>query len=577
MKISKTLFKELIRCESYYSLNKLYEEKRNASFANGSLFDLQKYLDEMIDKNTYENKLENPMKEYEQEQFAETERVSIKYANKILKTNLKAGSLAEQKEVAYRDQEGNTFYTKIDGYQETIDEIIVLEAKATTTNKFIDEKKPFFEKEESILILKERSELETEDEIKAYDKFLIDQVFRPNHALGKYIFDGLYTYWLVTKNNPHLKKISFYLAFLNHEYILDLNRATADDPYPYVEGKGEIVTLLEMGQFYNEYLYLLEAEVKKIQSAIKKNVFIQPEIDSKCKRNDNSEECLFCPVCYAYLENIPGSALYFAGKKKYKDILEGKITMDMYSDSELTSVLHKIQREAFIKDKQHINKEAIKKWLDKLEYPIYYLDFETLSSPLPRFQDETPYMQSVFQFSLHIEHSKDALKDINENHYSFLVPDFGDHREECVKALIKEIDLKNGGTVLVYNDTFEKSRIKEFAEIFPQYEKELLKIHDNIVDLMDAFKRKINNKTQVFFYDNKLQGSYSIKKVLPVFAPELSYKDLEIQEGMMAQEAYYSFPKLDEEDLEEVRKNLEEYCKLDTWSMVLIVHALSKL
>ena len=94
---------------------------------------------------------------------------------------------------------------------------------------------------------------------------------------------------------------------------------------------------------------------------------------------------------------------------------------------------------------------------------------------------------------------------------------------------------------------------------------------------MDAFKRKINNKTQVFFYDNKLQGSYSIKKVLPVFAPELSYKDLEIQEGMMAQEAYYSFPKLDEEDLEEVRKNLEEYCKLDTWSMVLIVHALSKL
>ena len=255
MKISKTLFKELIRCESYYSLNKLYEEKRNASFVNGSLFDLQKYLDEMIDKNTYEDKLENPMKEYEQEQFAETERVSIKYANKILKTNLKAGSLAEQKEVAYRDQEGNTFYTKIDGYQETIDEIIVLEAKATTTNKFIDKKKPFFEKEESSLRLKERSELETEDEIETYDKFLVDQVFNPNSALGKYIFDGLYTYWLVTKNNPHLKKISFYLAFLNHEYTLDLNRATVDDPYPYVEGKGEIVTLLEMGQFYNEYLF----------------------------------------------------------------------------------------------------------------------------------------------------------------------------------------------------------------------------------------------------------------------------------------------------------------------------------
>lgn len=577
MKISKTLFKELIRCKSYYGFNKLYSEKNKVTFSNVEFSELKDYLDLMIDKDSFEDKLEQPIEDWRQEQFQETETILIQYASTLLKTKFVSGSLDQQKKLEYIDQQGNIFYTKVDGYQETKDEIIILEAKAKSSSDFVKKDK-YFEKKRSMLRLLDINEMDSENAKKGYIKFLNTQVFNPEHEqIGRYIYDGLYTYFLTIKNNPHGKKITFYMALLNHEYILDLNNATEENPYPSCDG-GEIVVLLDMSQFYQEFVSLIEKDIENIQITIQNDFFIKPEIGAKCKRKQENTACLFCPVCFDELLKIPGSALYFyrTASKKFADILDGKTTMDMYDDSELTPV-NKIQKMVFVSGEQYINYEEIRAWLDKLVYPIYHLDFESLHSPLPRFQGESPYNQSLFQFSLHIEKSKNALKDINDCHYSFLAPDFVDHREECAKALVENIDLTKGGTVLVYNASFETSRIEELAEFYPQYSEQLLKIKDHIVDLLDVFLRSVNGRQITFFYDNDLKGSFSIKKVLPIFAPELSYQDLEIQHGMMAQEAYYSFPKLDEEDLEEVRKNLEEYCKLDTWSMVLIVHALSKL
>ncbi len=575
MKISKTLFKELIRCPSYYGFNKLYFERKKVNLSNKSFSELKYYLDYMIDEDTKEDKIKKPLKLYEQEQFEETEKVLIKYANKILKTEFKAESLDKQKQLFYRDSDGNSFYTKTDAYQETKDEIIVLEVKAKSTTDFLDIKTFAFEKNESILYLPNKEDFLSEKQAEKQEKFIIKSGFDPIHKVGRYLLDGLYTYWLVSKNNPRGKKITFYLALLNHEYYLDKSKATKDNPYPYLKGSGEIVVLLDLSRAYKKYFYLIENYVEHVQRLIRENKFIEPVIASRCKRN-NDNACEFCSVCFGELESLPGSAIFFEGEKKYEDIIRGKKTMDKYSDEELIKDIHRIQKRCFIKNEQHVDREMIKAWIEDLKYPVYYLDFESFNAPLPRFDGEKPYTQSVFQFSLHTEHTKTSLKDIDDNHFSFLAPDFEDYRKECAEALIREIDLKKGGTIIAYNASFEKTRIEELAKLFPQYEKKLLKIRNHIIDLKDALVKSISGIKKAYFYDNKLEGSYSIKKVLPVFAPELSYKDLEIQEGMMAQEAYYSFQKLDEEDLEEVRKNLEEYCKLDTWSMVLIVHALSK-
>jgi hypothetical protein len=75
-----------------------------------------------------------------------------------------------------------------------------------------------------------------------------------------------------------------------------------------------------------------------------------------------------------------------------------------------------------------------------------------------------------------------------------------------------------------------------------------------------------------------MQGSYSIKYVLPALIPELSYEDLEINEGGLASIAFENlFYELDFIRINEIRQNLLEYCKMDTYAMVRLLEKLESL
>ena len=155
-------------------------------------------------------------------------------------------------------------------------------------------------------------------------------------------------------------------------------------------------------------------------------------------------------------------------------------------ESYLTREKNIIQRRVLESDIPYINKKKVLDGLKQIRYPIFHLDFESFNCPLPRFKGEVPYSQSVFQFSLHIE-KEEGICDLEKDHFGFLAKDHDDHREELIK---KMCDLIGDGTVLVYNDSFEKTRIKEFAEMFPKYRKELLKINDQVFDLMNVVKTR---------------------------------------------------------------------------------------
>ncbi len=74
------------------------------------------------------------------------------------------------------------------------------------------------------------------------------------------------------------------------------------------------------------------------------------------------------------------------------------------------------------------------------------------------------------------------------------------------------------------------------------------------------------------YYLPEMQGSYSIKKVLPALVPSLSYEHLTINNGGDASSIFYNLRK--EEDaakVKEIRAALREYCGLDTWAMVKIL------
>ena len=74
-----------------------------------------------------------------------------------------------------------------------------------------------------------------------------------------------------------------------------------------------------------------------------------------------------------------------------------------------------------------------------------------------------------------------------------------------------------------------------------------------------------------------MKGSYSIKLVLPALVPELSYDDLSIKEGGTASNTFLSMVNgTFEGDEEETKRQLLQYCKLDTYAMVRILEKLLK-
>ena len=126
-------------------------------------------------------------------------------------------------------------------------------------------------------------------------------------------------------------------------------------------------------------------------------------------------------------------------------------------------------------------------------------------------------------------------------------------------------DTKGEGDILTYNKSFEVLRLKEIAEVFPKYKKEIEERINRVKDLMIPFQKK-------YYYTHKMQGSYSIKYVLPALIPELSYKNLQINEGGLASVAFESlYYETDLMRIADIRKNLLEYCKMDTFAMVKVI------
>ena len=210
--------------------------------------------------------------------------------------------------------------------------------------------------------------------------------------------------------------------------------------------------------------------------------------------------------------------------------------------------------------KPKINRQAIRDVLDSLKYPLYFIDYETCQYAIPEFAGTKPYQQIPFQYSLHIIREKGGPLE----HREFLA-EAGD--ENMIRTFAERMisDMPDDGSVIVYNKGFESSRNREIGEMYPDLKSEMERINSNIVDLMVPFKNRD-------YYMREMQGSYSIKYVLPALYPddpELDYHNLPVvHNGGEASDAFLTLKEKTPEERCEIRKGLLEYCKLDTLAMV---------
>jgi hypothetical protein len=303
--------------------------------------------------------------------------------------------------------------------------------------------------------------------------------------------------------------------------------------------------------------------VKRLKKVLLKKQIPDIDIGEHCY---NPYICGFYNYCR---KHIPEDSIFdFSGMhlaKKYELYRDGIIRFEDIPDDYPLNKNNRMQLEVYNSGKTFINKDAIKNFLTDLNYPLYFMDFETFQPAVPLFDDSKPYQQIPFQYSLFLK--KDKKSELE--HFEFLAEPGEDPRVKFIENLLKETSGK--GDVLVYNKTFEVTRLKEIARDFPQHLKEIETLIARIKDLMIPFQKK-------YYYASEMKGSYSIKAVLPALVPELSYDELEINEGGLASIAYESLQtETDLMFIAEIKKQLLEYCKLDTLAMVRILEKLEEI
>ncbi|MBU6310636.1 DUF2779 domain-containing protein [Patescibacteria group bacterium] len=216
--------------------------------------------------------------------------------------------------------------------------------------------------------------------------------------------------------------------------------------------------------------------------------------------------------------------------------------------------------------KPSIDRGAIADFLATLKYPLHFFDYEAYAPAIPAFTGYSPYKFIPFQFSLHILQEPGGTLE----HVEFLHQDFSDPTEACVATLRAAY---TSGSVIVWHETFEKKFINEnIAKRHPLLAPFIATINNAMVDLEKLF-------VEQHYIHPGFRGRTSIKKVLPVLAPDLSYDALEIHEGGQASNEWWRMlaPTTTAEDKAQIAQNLKKYCALDTLAMYRIFSHLATL
>ena len=366
-----------------------------------------------------------------------------------------------------------------------------------------------------------------------------------------YVDDASYQYFVLTSLGLKVEKC--YVAILNNRYVrkgkLDLNQL-----FKKIDVTDEVVSK--------------QAQVKQMIKDM--NKYMEQKKEPKDDIGIHCFKPYKCPFFKYCTRHLPESNIFEINEinvnEKLKLYVEGIVSLeDLLKEDISNEAKQHIEYELYDKE-DYIDKKSIKEFLNTLSEPLYFLDFETFALPIPKYDGTRPYQQVPFQYSLHY------IEEGKLYHKEFLAESGVDPRKLIAESLVR--DIPKNVPVLAYYMSFEKGRIKELAETFPDLKDHLMSIHDNIKDLIVPFKNRS-------YYAKGMHGSASIKYVLPAMFPNdesLNYKNLElVHNGDEAMNIYARLGEYPKEEQEYIRERLLKYCELDTYAMVKIYEKLKQI
>jgi hypothetical protein len=383
--------------------------------------------------------------------------------------------------------------------------------------------------------------------VKKGNEWIIYEVKSSTSVKDYHYNDAAFQYYVIS-NNIQVKDA--FIVCLNNQYVRN--------------GNIDIKQLFVMESVLETALSLqdeIEINVAKYKKLTEAKAIPDIKLGKQC---DDPFACDFKGYCW---KDVPEYSVFNIQNMRGKDyelynmgIVELK---DIPKDFKLNDK-QLIEVSSYLNNAEYIDKDAIIDFLINIRYPLYFLDFETFQSAIPQFDNSRSYQQIPFQFSLYYKESKDS----EAVPYAFLAESSGDPRKAFAESLI--VQTQKPGSIVVYNAGFERSRINELARDFPEYAEQLNNINGRIIDLMEPFRQKA-------YYKPAMRSSYSMKYVLPTINSQYSYENLNVKEGSQASSEFLRLRSIaDKQEIEQIRKNLIDYCNQDTFGMIVILEELEK-
>ncbi|MCB9210931.1 MAG: DUF2779 domain-containing protein [Ignavibacteriales bacterium] len=356
-------------------------------------------------------------------------------------------------------------------------------------------------------------------------------------------------YYVMSNAGLEIEDIS--IIYINNEYV----RIGELDLTQFFNIESLLPIALENQDWVSE-------EVERLKEVIRQKEIPDVDIGLHCT---DPYQCAFIGHCW---NHIPDNSIFDISRmhltKKFELYDEGIVSLDDIPDDLVLPSSQQLQLYSYKSGETIIDRAAVEEFLSMFDFPLFFMDFESFQPAIPLYDYSKPYQQIPFQYSLHYQKSKTSKLE----HKEFLAEAGTDPRIPFIEKLLE--DTKPNGKIIVYNKSFEIMILNQIAADFPKYSEEIEDLIDRIIDLMIPFQKK-------WYYTPSMQGSYSIKKVLPALVPELSYEGLGIADGGSASIAYEQLiEEIDIAKMEETKKNLLDYCKLDTFAMVEILSELIK-
>ncbi|MDA9896796.1 DUF2779 domain-containing protein [Gammaproteobacteria bacterium] len=366
--------------------------------------------------------------------------------------------------------------------------------------------------------------------------------------IKKYINDISIQYYVL--KGCGLKVSKACVTLINSDYIRDV-KEDLNKLFIHKDMTKEVIALQSK----------IPRKLKSFYSVLEQDK-VEPDVDigHHCK---NPYDCPGTEYCWVDQRGIPEYSVFniFKLRKKSKALdlyRKGIVNIHDIPQSEKLTKKQKKDVDLVKNNEVFIDEKKITSFFKSLNHPLYFFDFETYQQVLPEYPGISPYMQIPFQYSLHI-----VNRDAPIDHKEFLADHKSDPRKSLVERLILHIPANV--TVIAYNASFEIAVLKKLVIQFPEHKKHLESVIYNTMDLAEIFKNK-------YYYHPKMNGKYSIKKVLGILVPEMekAYKELDnISKGSDAMQAFPSLRENnDQEEVAKIRGQLKEYCKLDTQAMV---------